>query len=150
MSTEAVINASAIVALYVPEETSNWIRMKVEEYTQFHILDLTMYEVDNAIWRKGVLLKELNHSEMELVFANIQAFIDSLCISHPYSEIRSETIRIATKHGLTIYNSAYISLAQSIKSKFITTDATLIQKLRNTELEEMLETPYHGDTSGVK
>ena len=108
MNTEAVIDASAIVALYTPEEASNWIRMKVEEYTQFHILDLTMYEVDNAIWRKGLLLKELNPLEMELIFKNIQVFADSLCISHPYSEVRSETIRVATEHGLTIYDSAYM------------------------------------------
>jgi len=142
MNTEAVIDASAIVALYTPEEASNWIRMKVEEYTQFHILDLTMYEVDNAIWRKGILLKELNHSEMELVFENTQIFADSLCVSHPYSEVRSGTIRIAPKHGLTIYDSAYISLAQAIKSKFITTDATLAHKLRKSELGDIIVTPY--------
>mgnify|MGYP001126559163 CR=1 FL=1 len=108
MNTEAVIDASAIVALYTPEEASSWIRMKVEEYSQLHILDLTMYEVDNAIWRKGLLLKELNPLEMELIFKNIQLFADSLCISHPYSEVRSETIRVATEHGLTIYDSAYM------------------------------------------
>jgi len=141
MDAEAVIDASAIVALYTPEEASDWIRMKVEEYAQFHILDLTMYEVDNAIWRKGVLLGELTLSEMDLVFRNVQEFVDSLCISHPYSEVRGETIRIATRHTLTIYDSAYISLALAIKGKFITTDVTLADRLRNTDLEDVVVTP---------
>jgi len=141
MDTEAVIDASAIVALYIPEEASNWIRMKAEESAQFHILDLTMYEVDNAVWRKGMLLGELNPSEMELVFKSIQVFADSLCIGHPYNEVRYGTIRIATKHRLTIYDSAYISLALAIKAQFITTDVTLSDKLRKTELEEILVTP---------
>jgi len=141
MDAEVVIDASAIVALYTPEEASNWIRMKVEEYTQFHILDLTMYEVDNAIWRKGVLLGELNPSELDLVFRSVQEFADSLCICHPYSEVRSRTRGIATKHGLTIYDSAYISLALAIKAKFITTDVTLADRLRNTDLEDLLVTP---------
>ncbi|MGQ9543916.1 MAG: type II toxin-antitoxin system VapC family toxin [Candidatus Bathyarchaeia archaeon] len=141
MDTEAVIDASAIVALYTPEEASDWIRMKVEEYTQFHILDLTMYEVDNAIWRKGILLKELKPQEMELTLKNTQLFIDSLCISHPYSEIRSEAIRSATMYGLTIYDSAYISLALLVKTKFITIDIMLADKLSKTELKDILVTP---------
>jgi predicted nucleic acid-binding protein len=88
-----------------------------------------------------MLLRELTASEMELVFEGIQAFFDSLCISHTYREIHSETIRIATKHGLTIYDSAYISLALTIKAKFITTDETLANRLKETQLEEIL-TPY--------
>jgi predicted nucleic acid-binding protein len=141
MNTEAVIDASAIVALYTPEETSDWIRVKVEEYSQFHILDLTIYEVDNAIWRKGVLLKELNLKEIEIVLKNVQLFIESLCICHPYSEVRKEAIRIAIKHGLTIYDSAYISLALMIRTKLITTDVILAQKVRGTELEDIIVTP---------
>lgn len=117
--------------------------MKAEEYLQFHILDLTMYEIDNAIWRKGVMLKELTPQEMEIVFKNVQSFAEALCISHSYSEVRNEAIRIATRHKLTIYDSAYISLALIIKTKLITIDVMLADKLRNTELEDILITPNY-------
>jgi predicted nucleic acid-binding protein len=141
MNTEAVIDTSAIVALYTPEETSDWIRVKVEEYSQFHILDITMYEVDNAIWKKGVLLKELEPHEIEIILKNVQLFIESLCMCHPYGEVRNEAIRMAIKYGITVYDSAYISLALMIRAKFITTDVILAQKVRGTEIEDIIVTP---------
>jgi len=141
MNTEAVIDASAIVALYTPEETSDWIRVKVEEYSQFHILDITMYEVDNAIWKKGVLLKELEPHEIEIILKNVQLFIECLCMCHPYGEVRNEAIMMAIKYGITVYDSAYISLALMIRAKFITTDVILAQKVRGTEIEDIIVTP---------
>ncbi len=54
MPIEAVLDSSAIVALYTPEEHSGWIKETIRKYNKLHILDLTLYEVTNALWKNSI------------------------------------------------------------------------------------------------
>jgi predicted nucleic acid-binding protein len=49
MVTEVVIDSSVIIALVTIEEYSIWARQKLSEHGYFHILDLSYYEVANAL-----------------------------------------------------------------------------------------------------
>ena len=49
MATDAILDSSIIVALVTPERYSEWARRKIRNYEYFHALDLSFYEVANAI-----------------------------------------------------------------------------------------------------
>ena len=52
MATEAVVDSSVIVALVTLEKYSDWASKSIQEHEYFHVLDLSFYEVANAIEHK--------------------------------------------------------------------------------------------------
>ncbi|HID17160.1 TPA: PIN domain-containing protein [Candidatus Bathyarchaeota archaeon] len=141
MPTEAVLDASAIVALYTPEEHSEWVRKEVDGYASFHALDLTFYEAANALWKKFRVLKELRETELKEALQGIWRFMDGLCLIHPYKEVREESLIISIKYALTIYDSSYLALAKSLNVKLVTIDVKLYEKLKGTPLHKIVICP---------
>ncbi|MBS7619004.1 type II toxin-antitoxin system VapC family toxin, partial [Candidatus Bathyarchaeota archaeon] len=134
MLTEIAIDASTIVALYTPEEHSEWVRRVLGGHVKFHILDLTPYEVINALWVKTCVLKELSEGEFKETAREVWKFIDKLCLIHSHKEVRERSLNISIKYALTIYDSSYIALAQNLNMKLATTDVKLFEKLKETPL----------------
>jgi predicted nucleic acid-binding protein len=66
MVTDAVVDSSFIVALVTLEKYSDWVSKTLKEYEYFHILDLSFYEVANAINQKAH--KGLNPKEAVLAY----------------------------------------------------------------------------------
>ncbi|MEM2123160.1 MAG: type II toxin-antitoxin system VapC family toxin [Candidatus Bathyarchaeia archaeon] len=140
MSTEAVLDASAIVALYTPETHSRWARDTLREYRRFHVLDLTFYEVSNALWRK-LLLDEIEYGEMDKALKGAWKFMDTLCLTHNHREVRERSMEASIRYALTIYDSSYLALAENLGLNLITIDMGLHEKLRETPLNRMLVHP---------
>lgn len=141
MSIEAVLDASAIVALYTPETRSGWVRKVVGRYRKLHILDLTFYEVANAMWRKFLLLKEIGGEELSKALKGVWKLMDTLCLTHSYKEVKDRSLETSIKYALTIYDSSYLALAETLNLNLITTDEELCNKLRGTPLKRMLVHP---------
>jgi predicted nucleic acid-binding protein len=141
MSIEAILDASTIVALYTPEIHSGWVRSTIGKYRRFHILDLTFYEVANALWKK-LLLKEVSGGEMDEALKGAWKFMDNLCLTHSYKEVRERSLETSLRYTLTIYDASYIALAENLSMNLITIDGDLHEKLRETPLSQLLLHPY--------
>ncbi|MBS7645529.1 MAG: type II toxin-antitoxin system VapC family toxin [Candidatus Bathyarchaeia archaeon] len=140
MPAEAVLDASAIAALYTPEAHSGWVRDAVRRHRRFHILDLTFYEVSNALWKK-LLLREMKGSEMDRALRGAWKFMDTLCLTHSHKEVRERSLEASIRYALTIYDSSYLALAENLGVKLITVDMDLHERLRETPLDRMLVHP---------
>jgi len=99
----------------------------IEELPRLIILDLTKYEIGNAV-RYDRSVKD----PIKLV-----GYWEELL-----SEIREETIDdmksvqgIALEKNLTFYDAAYVHMAVRSESKLVTSDSGILQKCKNTVLD---------------
>lgn len=122
-----VVDASAIAALYIPEEGSELVEKALGQARSLHTLDLAAYEVANVVWkhaRRGLLRQE---EAAELVEEALR-FLKTLEI-HAYAEVLEDALRLAFRHGITIYDAAYAALAEKIGGKLLTLDKQLAEKI---------------------
>lgn len=141
MNTDIILDASIIVALYLPEEYSSWAQDTVNAHRLPHILDLTMYEVFNALW-KASLRKKMPVKITRTVLTSAKKFMKDLCRIHSYEEVIDIAFNLSLKHGITVYDASYLALAKKLGLKLATLDKELKEKLKNTELAKMIESPF--------
>jgi predicted nucleic acid-binding protein len=119
-----LIDASAFIMLIkkaTVQTTAEWLQNST-------ILDLTYYEVGNAIWKESTLTKFLTSEqtkELEKVTQTILANID-IITSEP--ENFKEILEIAKTEKLTFYDSSYIFFAKEKELGLITEDKELRAK----------------------
>ncbi|AAL62596.1 conserved hypothetical protein [Pyrobaculum aerophilum str. IM2] len=121
-----VVDASAIAALYVPEERSEQAERAVSQAQELHTLDLAAYEVANDLWkhaRRGLLRED----EASNMLEELWEFFKALKV-HSYAEVLKDAFALALKHGVTVYDAAYVALAEKIGGKLLTLDRQLAEK----------------------
>jgi predicted nucleic acid-binding protein len=92
------------------------------------ILDLTYYEVGNAIWKKSALTKFLTPEDsktLEKVAQTILMKTDRITIE---AAVFQKILEIAKNEKLSFYDSSYIYFAKEKNLKLITEDKQLKAK----------------------
>lgn len=84
--------------------------------------DLLPYEVLNALKYSG----DLGKLELEKVAEIIENYQFAL-----YPILGKEAVEASYEYGITIYDSAYVALAQSEEATFYTADKRLLEKIEN-------------------
>ena len=131
-----VIDASVVTKWYSEEEDT----AKAVQYKQKHVdrgIELVapvllLYEVANALnYKPDFTEKDVKNS--------ISALIDlSLSIKLPTKEAMEKAVSIARKYDLSIYDSCYIALAESLNIKMVTADEKLWEKMKEHPLMFLL------------
>jgi predicted nucleic acid-binding protein len=133
-----VLDSSVITARYAAEEHSEWAVQKMSEYDYFHVLDLNYYEVANALRHKisGALTSKDAHAAWleASKLMNMFAF-------HSYSEVVNDLFTVALDLNITVYDAAFLSLAEKLSINFLTLDEKLAKKLKGTRYYGLLECP---------
>ncbi len=91
-----------------------------------YILDLTVYEVGNALWRMHAI-KKLSASDVEAlmdVMADLVGRINMVSVSD--LDI-VEIMKLAADKGITFYDAAYVTAAKLKKLTLITDDPKLAE-----------------------
>ncbi len=127
-----VVDTSALVALYIPEKLSKYIRDEMEKNEEYHFLDLIFYEFTNVI-RKRVARGEISNEKAMEILKNGYELISSSVV-HEGKEVIMEAYEMGLKYSITVYDASLIALANKINGKIITTDLKLLNSLRNTQL----------------
>ena len=98
-------------------------------------LDLTGYEVGNALWRLCLLEKRISHEEADGFLSTVSDFLNLLQIIS-FAELDSKRIlSLAISKRLTFYDASYIVAAETKRITLVTDDEDL------TEIaEEFVET----------
>ena len=139
---EIVLDSSAIVAMQVKEEYSTWVMNKLSGYFSFDILELTPYEVFNALStykRRGML----NNDRYRDIINNTKDFLDD-CNVYGYDKVLYSALAISADSKIALYDSAYIALASKLRCKLLTVDLALYNKLSEfPALKELLVTPLN-------
>lgn len=138
LPTEVVVDSSVIVALVTLEEYSDWASSRLLESDDFHALDLNYYEVANAIKHK----ESDTFSSKDAVEAFIKAEqLMNLYVVHSFSEVISDAIALSLELKITVYDAAFLSLAEKLDTKFLTLDPKIAKKIEVTKYYARVEYP---------
>ncbi|OYT30836.1 MAG: PIN domain nuclease [Thermofilum sp. ex4484_79] len=103
-----------------------------------YILDLTFYEIGNAIWKETKLQKRIEVDEASKLLKTISIIKDKMQM------LRAENLvvvfKIAYELGITFYDASYIVAAAGNNLFLVTDDKKLISKLEQSKdtLKEIL------------
>ena len=125
-----LFDASAIILLTKnhPQEAPTLLK-------QMHLLDLTLYELGNAIWKINKLYKKPDkntaHESMEQAY-----YLTALMNKH---EIKNKQTYLsimenAFQYNLTYYDAAYLTTAQQHKLTLVTEDKQLEKAARKANI----------------
>jgi predicted nucleic acid-binding protein len=134
---ETVIDSSVIVALVTPEVHSRWSRQKIAAYNRLHILDLSHYEVANALRYKAE-----NHSliNTQAAWSTAQNLMN-ISIHHTYTEVINRALSEAKNLNIAVYDAVYVLLADKLDIPFLTVDIKLTKRLEGTKYHSLLDFP---------
>jgi predicted nucleic acid-binding protein len=138
MATEVVVDSSMIVALVTPEKYSEWASKKIQEHEYFHVLDLSFYEVANALEHK--VSGDIDAKDAAAAFEQAEKMM-KLYEVHNFSEIIIDALNKALELNTTVYDAAFLSLASKLNLQLITLDAKLAKKLECTKYKGLIEYP---------
>ena len=96
----------------------------LRDFSYGFILDLTIYEAANVVWKEHYLLNKISMdtaAKFIEVLSKIFEVIDVLSVKG----LESEVFNIAVKHGLTIYDASYVTVAMRKKLTLVTDDKEL-------------------------
>ena len=105
-------------------------------------LDLALIEAYNALWKHVYLLKRIPIDDY-IIIADTLADIFEKSVTKIYNivNILDDALKTAVNYGITVYDSAYLVLAEKLGYKLITFDKELEKKLKNTDYEEIIYIP---------
>ena len=138
MAIEVVVDSSVIVALVTLEKHSEWASNSMQEYEYFHILDLSFYEVANAIKQKTS--DQFSEKDAAAAFNQADKMM-KLYTVHDFSEVIVDTLDKALELKIAVYDAAFLSLASKLDLRFLTLDTKLARKLDCTKYEGLIECP---------
>jgi predicted nucleic acid-binding protein len=94
MATEVIVDSSVIVALVTLEKYSEWASKGVQEHEYFHVLDLTFYEVANAIRYK--VSDNFTAKDAASAFKQAEKMMNLYSV-HNFSEVTADALNKATR-----------------------------------------------------
>ncbi|ADI32019.1 type II toxin-antitoxin system VapC family toxin [Staphylothermus hellenicus] len=124
-----LLDASAIypLVLQLREDFLNYSK-------HFTILDLTVYEVGNVIWkmyRRGMI------KNLGVVAKLFQEVLNSMAMQRTMHNIE-EILNISIKENLTFYNASYLYIARTLKYKLVTEDHDLQKYPESISINQLL------------
>ena len=139
MPTEVVVDSSIFVSLVTPEEQSAWSSGRMQRQDYPHVLDLNYYEVANAIKYK---IDGTKFGAKDAVKAFTEAVgLMNLCALHSFSEIVGDAIALALELDISVYDAAFLALAERHHAHLLTLNTKLEKKTAGTKYRNILECP---------
>jgi predicted nucleic acid-binding protein len=122
-----VIDSSITLAWYFDDEETEATRDLFDQVVEHGAVvpELWRYEVANAL-QMAVRRSRIDARYRDESLADLDALdiaVDPECDTYVWSA----TLRLAERHGLTIYDAAYLELAQRLRLTLATLDAALIR-----------------------
>ncbi len=125
-----LFDASAIILL-----TKNHPHEAPELLKQEHLLDLTLYEIGNTIWKINKLYKKTNRNTA-LESIEQAYYLTSLMNIHAIENRKTylSIMENAFQYKLTYYDAAYLTAAQQHKLALVTEDKQLEKAANNANI----------------
>lgn len=121
-----LLDASALLLLI---KTAN-ATSTVECLQQSLILDLTFYEIGNAIWKESTLTKFLTPKETETLGTIAQTILAKTSRLANDAKAFQKILEVAQTERLSFYDSSYIFAAKETALTLVTEDKELKTKAR--------------------
>jgi predicted nucleic acid-binding protein len=121
-----LLDASAFMFLIKKVEPQATARCLQESL----ILDLTYYEVGNAVWKESSLAKMITSNESEVLTARAQTILAKMEKIEGEADSFGGILDLAKKERLTFYDSSYIYFGKEKGLTLVTEDKELYTKAK--------------------
>jgi predicted nucleic acid-binding protein len=138
MDIDAVVDSSVIVALVTLEKQSEWASKTLQGYQYLHVLDLSFYEVANALNYK--VSTNFDKNDARASFKQAEKILNLHSV-HEFSEVIADALDKASELNISVYDAAFLSLANKLSSQLLTLDVKLAKKLENTKYTDLIKCP---------
>ena len=130
MEGRFLVDASALYPLVLK------LREKLLEYSSlFVVLDLTLYEVGNVIWKEH----QRGRIRDPTVVAGLFQEIFNIIPVQSFNADISEVLGVAVEENLTFYDASYLYMARVQGLKLVTEDRDLQEFPESISVEQLLE-----------
>lgn len=94
---------------------------------RMHVLDLTLYEVLNGLWKLHTRLRRIGLDEMRRA-GRLAVELARYMHVHKLAELDvDEVASIAVESGITVYDASYIALARQLKLPVVSNDTDILE-----------------------
>lgn len=126
--TEYLVDASALYPLILK------LREEILSHAnKLAVLDLTVYEVGNVLWKEYKKGKIRDLSSSVALFQEVLASLNRLTVDN-----LEEVLKIAVERNLTFYDASYVYVAEKWGLKLVTEDGEVLEKCSNAVNLEIL------------
>ncbi len=127
-----ILDASVIVKWFTKEEgrekALKYRDMFLNDEIEIVVPDLILYEIGNALrYNPSFNNEDVKSAIRSLVDLGIDIII-------PTTEILDTAINLAFKYNITLYDSAYLALAEILNNTLITADKNLYEKTKEKNI----------------
>jgi predicted nucleic acid-binding protein len=131
---QIVVDASVAAKWYLPEVHSRQAMLLLEEDFQLFVPDLLFPEIGNLLWKR-VIREELSPEKSLEIITALESVPLQVWESRP---LIPAALDIACRIQRTFYDSLYIALAVSTKSRLVTADQKLFNALKKGPFANVL------------
>ncbi|MFN0096988.1 MAG: type II toxin-antitoxin system VapC family toxin [Dehalococcoidia bacterium] len=129
--TPVVVDASVSLKWLIDEDGSNLAETLVDSQVALHAPSFLRLEVANALVM-AVRRKGLDPVEVPGL---LNLLLASEVHWHPTALLDRRAVEIALETGTTVYDAAYLALAEVLGADVVTADARLVGRLRGAKYE---------------
>jgi len=135
-----VLDSSAIAALFFKDPFSNAVERTLKHYNEYYTVDFATAEVANVAWKRIILFNEDKETIKDALNDAVN-FIETLCHVVSTSKLYKDALNIAINTRITIYDAVFLALANALKTKLLTCDTKLKNRLTGTKYFDLLQYP---------
>ncbi len=130
MVSRYLLDASAIypLVLRLREELLSYV-------DRFAVLDLTVYEVGNVIWKE---FRRGRIRDPMIVAKLFEELFNSIPVLRPQIRLR-EVVKLAISENLTFYDASYLYAARIYRMKIVTEDSDLLRFPESINVDQLLK-----------
>lgn len=115
---------------------------RIEAAFDQHVLDLTVYEVGNALWNHRHLRERLGDDRLERLLG-VLADLEGQVVVEPVDALDlSRTMDVAVGESITFYDAAYVVTAERLDATLLTEDGALAEAAADSVEVRRVETLY--------
>jgi len=118
-----LLDANSLLLLIRSNEEARAVKSPIIEDSK--ILDLTLYELGNGIWKESELIKSLSPDEAEKLANDVSLVLSNLDKLTVTAAEFPAVLSIAKSERKTFYDSSYIYVAKREKMTLVTEDQNL-------------------------
>ncbi|HKW05698.1 MAG TPA: type II toxin-antitoxin system VapC family toxin [Nitrososphaerales archaeon] len=100
---------------------------KIEAIRDSKVLDLTYYEIGNALWKESELLKILSRDELSKVVNAVVKCFENIESIKLLGKDLTDILDIARRERLSFYDSSFLYAAKKIGMTLVSEDEKLLR-----------------------
>ncbi|WP_237713417.1 type II toxin-antitoxin system VapC family toxin [Halococcus hamelinensis] len=129
-----LFDASSLVDILIG---AGGVTVGVEAVFDQHILDLTIYESSNALWKIAFARDELTATELENAISILGRIERDVSVEKATGATLLSVIQTARQTGCTFYDASYIAVASLHDLTLVTEDTAVREAAAGEDVESL-------------